>query len=499
MFLVVNGVGLVTGAWYNNSTPDLYESNAHHKIGWVLTWIIGAQALMAVLTGHTRLRDASVTPKENGSLVPISINSIALHQEDSVNAATPEHRYSNDSGQGTERASSSLRSHSLALSDDSERQGLIEPCPLPEYHQGDEVGIGSGMQLGSFRGFIGLRNSPLTLYRLIPKRLLHALAIAYTVLERLILVLGFVALSSGVVTYGGIMRGNHIFNGLAHFVKGGIFFWYGLLTLGRWMGSFADLGWAWNIKPSKHIVGKSKASAPSPEFVESLVIFLYGSSNVFLEHLAAWGDIWTAQDLEHVSISVMFLGGGLCGMLIESTKIRELSNLTFYQQSDRLGAYESHDEWQEPKTYRFAMNPLPGLIILLLGLMMSSHHQSSMASTMLHKQWGTLLVGFSLARAVTYIVFYLSPPASLLPSRPPSELVASFCLISGGLVFMASNKDTVAAMNSHGLDAMFIFTLTMGLTALLMAWTMLVLSVKGWAVRHESRRSAKMLVIKPAH
>jgi hypothetical protein len=27
--------------------------------------------------------------------------------------------------------------------------------------------------------------------------------------------------------------------------------------------------------------------------------------------LAAWGDAWTAQDLEHVSISVMFFGGGL--------------------------------------------------------------------------------------------------------------------------------------------------------------------------------------------
>ncbi len=84
------------------------------------------------------------------------------------------------------------------------------------------------------------------------------------------------------------------------------------------------------------------------------------------------------------------------------------------------------------------MNPLPGLIILLLGLMMSSHHQSSMVSTMVHKQWGTLLVGYSLARAITYIIFYVSPPASVLPSRPPSELISSFCLISGGLVFMAS-------------------------------------------------------------
>lgn len=131
------------------------------------------------------------------------------------------------------------------------------------------------------------------------------------------------------------------------------------------------------------------------------------------------------------------------------------------------------------------MNPFPGLIILLLGLMMSSHHQASMVSTMVHKQWGTLFVGFALARAVTYILMYLAPPSSYLPSRPPSELISSFCLISGGLIFMASNKDTVAAMEYHNLHAMFPFTVTMGFTSFLMAWTITVLAVKGWAVRRQ--------------
>lgn len=77
------------------------------------------------------------------------------------------------------------------------------------------------------------------------------------------------------------------------------------------MGCFADLGWAWNVKPTRSEVGQWKASVPSAEFIESFVIWLYGSTNVFLEHLAAWGGEWTAQDLEHVSISIMFFGGGL--------------------------------------------------------------------------------------------------------------------------------------------------------------------------------------------
>lgn len=75
------------------------------------------------------------------------------------------------------------------------------------------------------------------------------------------------------------------------------------------MGCFADFGWAWNVKPD-HLPGHWKTYIPTAEFTESFVIFLYGASNVFLEHLAAWGGKWTARDLEHVSISVMFFGAG---------------------------------------------------------------------------------------------------------------------------------------------------------------------------------------------
>lgn len=72
------------------------------------------------------------------------------------------------------------------------------------------------------------------------------------------------------------------------------------------MGCFADLGWVWNVKPS--------TSLPTAELSESFVIWLDRTTNVFLEHLAAWGDAWTAQDFEHISISIMFFGGGLVGL-----------------------------------------------------------------------------------------------------------------------------------------------------------------------------------------
>lgn len=105
--------------------------------------------------------------------------------------------------------------------------------------------------------------------------------------------------------------GDKVFSGLAHSIKGGLFFWYGILSLARWCGCFADIGWAWNVNPSTK-------NRPTAEFVESFSFFFYGSTNVFLEHLAAWGQAWSAQDLEHVSLALMFFGGGLVSKHIES-------------------------------------------------------------------------------------------------------------------------------------------------------------------------------------
>lgn len=126
-------------------------------------------------------------------------------------------------------------------------------------------------------------------------------------------------------------------------------------------------------------------------------------------------------------------------MLVESRKIRDLLHTSLLMKTSGASRMcEVQEPWHPPKTYGVSLNPLPALVILLLGFMMSSHHQDSMVSTMMHKQWGTLLVGFSLARAVTYVMSYISPPTSLLPSRPPSEIISAFCLMSGGLIFMAS-------------------------------------------------------------
>jgi len=300
VFLVLNGLGVVSGTIYNINTPDLYANNAHHKIGWIATWVLTAQVIMSLLFLYSgRRTQRCTTSSERTAFLPSTLQS--------MNRSYHKYRWSGDSGQGTEPSSSTNTSRNVSPN----RNYDFGKPEQEEPEDMEEVPIENVRRRPSW-----FNNTKIDKYlstrvpKVASQKLIKVAEVAYEVIDRTILVLGFITLTSGIVTYSGIFRDLNVFNGLAHWVKGGIFFWYGLLTLGRWLGTFADLGWAWNLKPTRSEVGW-KTRAPTAEFVESFVIFLYGCTNVFMEHMAAWGGAWTAQDFEHVSISIMFFGGGL--------------------------------------------------------------------------------------------------------------------------------------------------------------------------------------------
>ncbi|KAH7129308.1 hypothetical protein B0J13DRAFT_645138 [Dactylonectria estremocensis] len=484
VFLATNAVGLLVGTIYNAQTPDLYPNNAHHKLGWVVTWAVVAQVLVSVIgwVAGAVPRTTKHSDSSTQAFLPVPIDASYENQyrmQENYRSSDP-YRLSDDSGQDTETTTDSVR-HSSASTlygvDDVPLQG-----PDKEYDDEDDDLESMSLSLQPPKTAFGRQAA-----RVVASRVWMYLSIGSQVIDRTILPLGFVSLATGIVTFGRFFEGSRIFSGLAHWVKGGVFFWLGLFTLGRWSGSFAEVGWAWNVRPQT----TTRKWRPSAEFVESALIFFYGSVNIFLEHLSGWGGKWTAQDMEHVSITVLFIGGGLCGMLVESTRIRDLLNTTIEKTDiDHACVDEEADRSSPPESYEFSLNPIPALVILLLGIMMSSHTQNTMISSMVHKQWGNLLLGASFARGTTYLLMFLNPPKSVLPSRPPTELLASFGLISGGIIFMASAGDTVCGMIHYDLDAMFMYTVTMGLVGLLMAWEVIVLAIKGWAVRRERRRDS---------
>ncbi|KAG5982910.1 hypothetical protein E4U55_001145 [Claviceps digitariae] len=459
-FIVIHTLAVVFASAYNWQTSDLYPNNSHPKIGWIVTFVVLAQFLIHA-TGW--LAGASMGP-----------------------TGLPKHHHH---AHGRTADSDTAQIELLPSRDGNEQLFRLSIDSEPGTSSGSET---SGSNPNSSTEAALALPSPtrLTLAnqaaRVVSCRAWKYLVICSRVMDRLILPFGFIAITTGVATLARFFEGQAIYSGLAHWIKGGVFFWLGLFTLGRWSGSFAELGWAWNVRPV--VYRRRSWRRPSAEFVESGLIFIYGATNIFLEHLGGWGEQWSPQDLEHLSITVLFIGGGLCGMMIESSSIQNFLDTAV------RGVYSlpSPDEPTPEKchaseAHRIPLNPIPALVILLLGFLMSSHHQSTSTSTMLHRQWGYLLMGASLARGLTYLLLYLQPPASVLPSRPPTELLVSFGLIAGGLIFMASSSDTINGMIHYEIDATVMYTVTVGVAELLMAWQMIVLAIKGWALHRETR------------
>ena len=292
----------------------------HHKLGWAITWIVCVQATLGIIKVYSK-RDTQQRSKDREE------RSIFLSE--SAEHALAQHQPGNGYMYGEYEDSR----HSI------EQPSRSDFISSPHSSESADMLLGGNTRVNSINGDDtekpgNIRNTPIdrflsqSLPAMLTAQATRAVHVVLTVIERSILILGFIELASGIVTYGGIFvsspilqlfhvtsdnvqKGRHIFGGMAHFVKGGVFFWYGLLTLGRVMGCFAELGWAWNVKPSAFIVGPRAASSPSAEFAESFLIFFYGLTNVWLEHLGGWGKAWTAQDFEHVSIAIMFFGGGL--------------------------------------------------------------------------------------------------------------------------------------------------------------------------------------------
>jgi hypothetical protein len=190
-FLAVNAVGILLATIYNASTPDLYPNNSHHKLGWVVTWIVVAQFVTGVVTAYA----GRLERKKGPAYVPVSSAAMAAHHRWQGLRSPRTDRFSSDSGQGTERNTESLRSQSISSSPAEDQL----PSPVEHAEEGNVVerqGLLRGSRVDQF-----LRKR---IPGMLPSRVLRTGQFLYDVVDRVILLLGFAALTSGIVTYIGL-------------------------------------------------------------------------------------------------------------------------------------------------------------------------------------------------------------------------------------------------------------------------------------------------------
>lgn len=70
--------------------------------------------------------------------------------------------------------------------------------------------------------------------------------IIFNLLNYLMFIYFLVLLPNGLACLNLLGQGSKVFNLLAHFIKGGVFFSLGLLSLARYCGCYSQMGGAWN-------------------------------------------------------------------------------------------------------------------------------------------------------------------------------------------------------------------------------------------------------------
>lgn len=552
---------LVLSSLYKALSPQLYPKNVHGKMGWIILWIsaicLGGDVFRLLSQIAGVLRGGSSSSKlrnllhlaTGGSSSEEKYSAVEeermLGDEEEDNAR--HHRVHFALSASREGSLETLRDdgHRWAQRHDSGEDGSISPSstlvganatsgrnnsftemlaqklpwklrsPSQSYHDG------SGIE--SWRSNAARSPSPPPIVPARSRRstLLSILRYTHVTVSRSLPIISFAAVYTGLAVYTGTCRKPNQNGCLAHGIKGGIFFWYGLLTFARYLGAYAECGWAWNRRPA-HTQSTSrkggqaawKAKMPSAEWVECAVIFTYGATNTWMERFDAKpGDPYSVKQVQHISIAVMYWFAGALGVLLETKWVKDLlsfpvalnhpaaagSSATLSRRRGSRSSPAQEDE--EPlvaaqasqPSYSGSFNPFPALCIGVTGLAMSAHHQDYIYEVSIHSLWGNLLAAFALLRFLTYFFLFLRPPtASILPSRPPTEALASFALASGGLVFMISSEEvSFAAMRNGFGDFMAILCVTVAVICFVFAWIAGLFVIKAWAVRREYRREAK--------
>ena len=209
LFLAVNALGLLFGIAYNVKTPDLYVNNAHHSIGWVATWMVTALVITNLMFYYSKRRKQPIQALtgERAAFLPVSVENMAQHNsEPYVEGGWSEHRRQGSSDSST--------LHSL---DDSPtatgRRGTFDDFEKPAHELEPEDDEAKSLPQRSGQMFRWLRINriavvdkylPAKVPKLASTKALRAIQVVYNVLNRLMLLLGFIAIMTGFITYCGL-------------------------------------------------------------------------------------------------------------------------------------------------------------------------------------------------------------------------------------------------------------------------------------------------------
>lgn len=192
VFVVINAIGVVLAAVYNTNTPDLYPNNSHHKIGWIITWVFSADVLVNVVRQATKAWRGRCERAASLERRPF----LSSYTRDSTGDGCYllDNRLSNDSGHDTASRPSSMRSSSVSTicAEDIDPRG--------ERHKRYDEDEFESLPLSSLHSNKAILAEKII--RMMSCIFWKYVEVVYQVVDRIILPFGFIALTTGIVTFG---------------------------------------------------------------------------------------------------------------------------------------------------------------------------------------------------------------------------------------------------------------------------------------------------------
>ena len=209
-FLAFHSIALLLGTIYTYNTPQLYENNSHNKVGWIVTWVVVVQCVtgIAKLVASIGKRpdpaseeeEEKEQEQEQAACLPMTAQALEHHQQMQQKASPDPYRYSADSGHFSASAPSRSQSLSSTATFTQEEQQKLQEYEAEhdedlEQHDPEKRGLLGGPNVERVANGLAA---------ILSRRALRVIEGVHDVIDRTILLMGFVAFVTGAAVYGGV-------------------------------------------------------------------------------------------------------------------------------------------------------------------------------------------------------------------------------------------------------------------------------------------------------
>lgn len=149
------------------------------------------------------------------------------------------------------------------------------------------------------------------------------------------------------------------------------------------------------------------------------------------------------------------------------------------------------DKRSQKEDHTINVNLVPVVVTMIVWVIFIGT-QEAVFSSSVHVFYIFSILAVAICRIVTYLTILLRPPQEIAPSRPFSELLTSFFIISCSVMFVVSNRDVMLWFERSQFSSIYLLVSTVSFSFIVMIYISFIFALKNWACRREVSKSTTL-------